>query len=153
VTTSGTHDFLDAQGIHSQPINKLQQGRPNVEDAIKNGQIHLVINTGSGDTSSKDGYVIRRTALKFGIPYVTTTAGALAASKAVAALKAHALGVRCVQEYQEYHGVGTGMKDGTRNWMCTVSIAYVRNRSRSRFRPRMKCVRAENRIEMERLKC
>jgi carbamoyl-phosphate synthase large subunit len=101
VATSGTHDFLDAQGIHSQPINKLQQGRPNVEDAIKNGQIHLVINTGSGDTSSKDGYVIRRTALKFAIPYVTTTAGALAASKAVAALKAHALGVRCLQEYHE----------------------------------------------------
>jgi carbamoyl-phosphate synthase large subunit len=52
-----------------------------VEDAIKNGQIHLVINTGSGDTSSKDGYVIRRAALKFGIPYVTTTAGALAAAR------------------------------------------------------------------------
>jgi carbamoyl-phosphate synthase large subunit len=58
-----------------------------------------VINTGSGDTSSRDGYVIRRTALKYGIPYVTTAAGALAVSKAVAALKAQALGVKCLQAY------------------------------------------------------
>ncbi|MBR9981509.1 MAG: carbamoyl-phosphate synthase large subunit [Desulfatitalea sp.] len=99
VTTSGTHTFLDGHGISSERINKLAEGRPNVEDAIKNGQIHLVINTGSGDTSSKDGYVIRRTALKFGIPYITTAAGAVAAAKAVAALKAQALGVRCIQEY------------------------------------------------------
>ena len=90
------------RGIGARHINKLAQGRPHVEDAIKNGQIQLVINTGSGDTPSKDGYVIRRAALKFGIPYVTTAAGALAVSRAVAALKSKALGVRCIQEY---HGL------------------------------------------------
>jgi carbamoyl-phosphate synthase large subunit len=99
LATSGTGAFLHDRGIQTQHINKLEQGRPHVEDAIKNGQIHLVINTGLGDASSRDGYVIRRAALKFGIPYVTTAAGALAVSKAVAALKAQTLGVKCIQEY------------------------------------------------------
>ena len=70
-----------------------------MEDAIKNNQIDLVINTGSGNTSSKDGYVIRRAALKYAIPYVTTAAGALAMSKALAAIKSQVLGVRCLQAY------------------------------------------------------
>jgi len=99
LSTSGTCEFLRDHGVQTQQINKLAQGRPHVEDAIKNGQIQLVINTGSGDTPSKDGYVIRRAALKFGIPYVTTAAGALAVSKAVAALKSKTLGVQCIQEY------------------------------------------------------
>jgi carbamoyl-phosphate synthase large subunit len=99
LSTSGTCSFLLDHGVLTRQINKLAQGRPHVEDAIKNGQIHLVINTGSGDTPSKDGYVIRRAALKFGIPYVTTAAGALAVSKAVAALKSKTLGVQCIQEY------------------------------------------------------
>jgi carbamoyl-phosphate synthase large subunit len=99
MATSGTRAFLHDHGIEAQHISKLAQQRPHVEDAIKSGQIHLVINTGSGDASSKDGYVIRRAALKYGIPYVTTAAGALAVSKAVSALKAKALGVKCIQEY------------------------------------------------------
>ncbi len=99
LATGGTATFLGERGIRTQHVNKLTQGRPNVEDAIKNGQVHLVINTGSGDTSSRDGYVIRRAALKFGIPYVTTAAGALAVSRAVAAMKSRTLGVKCIQEY------------------------------------------------------
>ena len=99
LSTSGTCGFLNGQGIAARQVNKLTQGRPHVEDAIKNRQIDLVVNTGSGDRSSRDGYVIRRAALKYGIPYVTTVAGALAVSEAVAALKARALSVRCLQEY------------------------------------------------------
>jgi len=99
MSTSGTRAFLESHGIESAHISKLAQQRPHVEDAIKNGQIQLVINTGSGDTSSKDGYVIRRAALKYRIPYVTTTAAAQAVVKAVAALKAQALGVKSLQEY------------------------------------------------------
>jgi carbamoyl-phosphate synthase large subunit len=102
LATSGTCAFLLDHGIQVEPVNKLEQGRPHVEDAIKNGKIHLVINTGSGDAPSKDGYIIRRAALKFGIPYVTTVAGALAVSKAVAALKSQTLGVKCIQEYHDY---------------------------------------------------
>jgi len=99
LATSGTCGYLNGLGIAAQPVNKLKQGRPHVEDAIKNNQIDLVINTGSGNTSSKDGYVIRRAALKYAIPYVTTAAGALAMSKALAAIKSQALGVRCLQAY------------------------------------------------------
>jgi carbamoyl-phosphate synthase large subunit len=99
VATGGTCRFLNDQGIAAQYINKLEEGRPHVEDAIKNGQIHLVINTGSGDTPSKDGYMIRRTALKYGIPYVTTAAGGRAMAKAVTALKNMGLAVLSLQEY------------------------------------------------------
>ncbi len=101
LATGGTAAYLAQRGVETQYVNKLTQGRPNVEDAIKNGQVHMVINTGSGDTSSRDGYVIRRAALKYGIPYVTTAAGALAVSRAVAAMKAQTLGVKCIQEYHD----------------------------------------------------
>jgi carbamoyl-phosphate synthase large subunit len=103
LATSGTGAFLKDNGIAVQHVNKLEQGRPHVEDAIKNGEVHLVINTGTGDGARNDGYVIRRAALKFSIPYVTTVAGALAVSKAVAALKDQAL---TVCSLQEYHDVG-----------------------------------------------
>ncbi len=102
MATGGTGSFLRDQGIETRHVNKLEQGRPHVEDAIKNGEIHLVINTGTGGDAQKDGYIIRRAALKFSIPYVTTIAGALAVSKAVAALKDRTLTVRSLQEY---HGV------------------------------------------------
>jgi carbamoyl-phosphate synthase large subunit len=99
LATGGTFSYLKESGIDAQHINKLEQGRPHVEDAIKNGEIHLVINTGKGDGPRNDGYVIRRAALKFGVPYVTTTAGALAVSKAVAALKSKVLTVCPLQDY------------------------------------------------------
>jgi carbamoyl-phosphate synthase large subunit len=102
MATRGTGTFLKDKGIDVQHVNKLEQGRPHVEDAIKNGQIDLVINTGTGDGARKDGYVIRRAALKFSIPYVTTIAGALAVSKAVETLKTQAL---TVCHLQEYHNV------------------------------------------------
>jgi carbamoyl-phosphate synthase large subunit len=105
LATSGTGSFLKDHGIHVRHVNKLEQGRPHVEDAIKNGQIQLVINTGTGDDSRNDGYVIRRAALKFSIPYVTTVAGALAVSKAVETLKSN---VMTVAPLQEYHDVVPG---------------------------------------------
>ena len=99
LTTGGTHAFLKEHGVDTVRINKLAQGRPHVEDAVKNGEIDLVINTGSGDASSKDGYVIRRAALKYAVPYVTTIAGAVAVCKAIKTLKAQALDVKCLQAY------------------------------------------------------
>ena len=101
LATGGTGTYLKDNGITVQHVNKLEQGRPHVEDAIKNGEVHLVINTGTGDGARNDGYVIRRAALKFSIPYVTTVAGALAVSKAVAALKEQVLTVRPLQEYHD----------------------------------------------------
>ncbi len=110
LATGGTFSYLKDNGIAAQHVNKLEQGRPHVEDAIKNGEVHLVINTGTGGGSRNDGYVIRRAALKFGIPYVTTIAGALAVSKAVAALKSQALTVCPLQDYHRAD-VEPGAKD------------------------------------------
>jgi carbamoyl-phosphate synthase large subunit len=105
MATSGTGFFLKDHGIQIQHVNKLEQGRPHVEDAVKNGEIQLVINTGTGDDSRNDGYVIRRAALKFSIPYVTTVAGALAVSKAVETLKAEMM---TVTPLQDYHDIASG---------------------------------------------
>jgi carbamoyl-phosphate synthase large subunit len=70
-----------------------------VEDAIKNGEIHLVVNTGLGGGARRDGYVIRRAALKYSVPYVTTTSGGLAVCRAIAALKSNTMTVQSLQAY------------------------------------------------------
>ncbi|MDJ0784536.1 MAG: carbamoyl-phosphate synthase large subunit [Desulfosarcinaceae bacterium] len=99
MTTGGTGRFLADQGVPNQVVNKVSEGRPHVVDAIKNKEIQLVINTGSGDTSRKDGFVIRQTALKFKIPYTTTAAGAMAMCRGVAAMRQNPLSVKSIQAY------------------------------------------------------
>lgn len=99
VATRGTSALLTDNGIENSPINKVSLGRPHVVDAIKNREVQLVINTGTSSETKKDGYMIRRAALKFKIPYTTTVAGALAMSKGVAALKEKKLSVVSLQEY------------------------------------------------------
>jgi carbamoyl-phosphate synthase large subunit len=64
-----------------------------------NKEIQLVINTGSGGETKRDGYMIRRAAIKYNVPYTTTIAGAMAISKGIAALKRKALSVKSLQEY------------------------------------------------------
>ncbi|OQX27402.1 MAG: carbamoyl phosphate synthase large subunit [Desulfobacteraceae bacterium IS3] len=97
--TEGTSLFLKNHGIPNQRINKVSQGRPNVADAIKNGEIQLVINTALGNETKRDGYMIRRTALKYNIPYATTLAAGMAICKGIAALKKKKLSVKAIQEY------------------------------------------------------
>ena len=99
LATSGTCAYLRERGIDARRINKLSEGRPHVEDAIKNGEINLVVNTALGGGARGDGYVIRRAALKYFIPYVTTTSGGLAVCKAIAALKSNELTVQSLQAY------------------------------------------------------
>ena len=99
VATRGTSRFLSANGITNAPVNKVSMGRPHVVDAIKNGEIQLIINTGTGDAPRQDGYKIRRAALKFNIPYVTTIAGAMAMSKGLSAIRREKLSVKPLQEY------------------------------------------------------
>jgi carbamoyl-phosphate synthase large subunit len=99
LATGGTADYLKANGIESQTISKVSEGRPNVVDFIKNGDIHLVINTGIGRRSSLDAYHIRRGALTYNIPYTTTIAGARAVSEAIGALQKEDWQVRPLQEY------------------------------------------------------
>ena len=93
--------FLETNGIPNEKVEKVSTGRPNVVDAIKNGKIQLIINTGSGDTSKRDGYIIRRSALKFNIPYTTTIAGAWATALAIRSMIDGKLDVKTLQEYHE----------------------------------------------------
>lgn len=99
LATRGTATFLDAHDIPNETINKVSLGRPHVVDAIKNGEIQLIVNTGLGGATSRDGYEIRRAAIKYHIAYATTLAGALAMCRGIAALKDKALSVKTIQEY------------------------------------------------------
>ena len=99
LATSGTARFLDQHGVENRAINKVSIGRPHVVDAIKNGEIQLVVNTGVGDEPFQDGFQIRRAALKFGLPYATTVAGARAMCQGIAALKETGLRVRALQDF------------------------------------------------------
>jgi carbamoyl-phosphate synthase large subunit len=97
--TNGTHRFLAKHGITSEHILKMHEGRPNIVDGIKNKEIQLVINTPSGKLSIYDDSYIRKTAIKFKIPYITTLAAAIAAAKGIAAYQQGKGSVRSLQEY------------------------------------------------------
>jgi carbamoyl-phosphate synthase large subunit len=97
--TEGTHRYLKELGIESQLINKVHEGRPNIVDAIKNGEIHLVINTPAGKQSEYDDSYIRKNAIKYKIQYITQTSAALAATVGIEAMKTGAYKVKSLQEY------------------------------------------------------
>ena len=99
MATQGTACLLTANNIPNEIVKKVSMGRPHVVDAIKNGEVQLVINTGSGETPRQDGYMIRRAAIKFGIPYATTLAGASAICRGIAALKECRYRVQALQDY------------------------------------------------------
>jgi carbamoyl-phosphate synthase large subunit len=98
-STQGTHEFLAANGVKTDLILKLHEGRPNIDDAIKNGQIQLVINTPIGKASQYDDSYIRKAAIKYKVPYITTIAAANAAAKGIAAFRKGKSGVKSLQEY------------------------------------------------------
>jgi len=99
--TNGTHRFLAENGIDSQPINKLGYGRPDIVDEIKNEEIHLVVNTPSGKESKDDDSYIRKAAINYKVPYITTTAAATAAARGIARRKKGQTIVRSLQNYHE----------------------------------------------------
>ncbi|MGQ9696078.1 MAG: ATP-binding protein, partial [Thermodesulfobacteriota bacterium] len=99
--TSGTSQFLKYYGIETEPILKMHEGRPNIVDAIMNGEIQLVINTPIGRRSVFDDSYIRKTAIKYKIPYITTIAAAVAAAKGIAAVKRGHGRARSLQRYHE----------------------------------------------------
>ncbi len=99
IATSGTRDVLVAAGLNVELILKVHEGRPHVLDAIKNQQIQLVINTPSGKKAKEDDRIIRRAALSYKIPTITTVAGAKATVSAIRALQAGPLEVRALQDY------------------------------------------------------
>jgi carbamoyl-phosphate synthase large subunit len=99
MATEGTHRFFEERGIDTELVSKLDLGRPNLVDAIKCGDIQLLVNTPSGRKSAQDSSNIRRAAIKHKIPYITTTAAAIAAAKGIAARREGAPKVRSLQDY------------------------------------------------------
>ncbi|MBN1359143.1 MAG: carbamoyl-phosphate synthase large subunit [Sedimentisphaerales bacterium] len=97
--TEGTCKHLVTGGVQAEPILKMHEGRPNIVDAIKNGEIQLVINTPTGKMSKHDDSYIRKNAIKYKIPYITTTAAAAAAVKGIAEARQGAAPVRSLQSY------------------------------------------------------
>ena len=99
LATSGTCAYLAEQGLETEMVKKVLEGRPHIVDAVKNGEVQLVLNTTEGKQSIADSYEIRRTALMMKIPYYTTAAGALAAAQAITAGPESSLEVRALQTY------------------------------------------------------
>ena len=100
LATSGTARYLNEHGVKCEKVLKFSEGRPNIVDMMKNGEIDLVINTPSGKKRTlSDAYHLRRTALELEIPYFTTVAGAKAAVQAILALKKNDMEVKPLQEY------------------------------------------------------
>jgi carbamoyl-phosphate synthase large subunit len=97
--TNGTHRFLTDKGIKTELILKMHEGRPNIVDAIKNGEIQLIINTPVGKLSKYDDSYIRKAAIKYKVPYITTAAAAAAAVKGIAARQATTYPVSSLQSY------------------------------------------------------
>jgi carbamoyl-phosphate synthase large subunit len=99
VATGGTATILEKAGLKVERIHKLQEGRPNAIDLLKNKELQLVINTPSGATPRADEIKIRTTAVYTGTPIMTTISSAQAAARGIAALKKSGYGVKTVQEY------------------------------------------------------
>ncbi|MFC1901079.1 carbamoyl-phosphate synthase large subunit [Chloroflexota bacterium] len=98
--TQGTQQFLTSREIKTEPILKMHEGRPNIADAIMNGEIQLVINTPVGKLSQHDDSYIRKAAIKYKVPYITTLAAAAAAAQGIAAFQK---GEKKVKSLQDYH--------------------------------------------------
>ncbi len=99
LATGGTASFLEEKGIVVRRINKVLEGRPHIVDAIKNGEVQLVVNTTQGAQAVADSFSIRRESLMHGLAYYTTVAGAKAVADGICALKEHELGVKPIQDY------------------------------------------------------
>ena len=99
VATSGTRNVLKEHGLDVGLVLKVHEGRPNISDSIKNQDIQLIVNTPLGQAAQIDDRTLRRTALVYKVPTVTTIAGAKATIAAIRALQATPLDVKAVQDY------------------------------------------------------
>lgn len=100
--TSGTAAVLTEAGLEVSSVLKVHEGRPNIEDLIRSGGIQLAINTPIGRQAAHDDRYIRRAALDYSVPTVTTLAGACAAVEAIAALQAESLTIHALQDVHRH---------------------------------------------------
>ncbi|WP_425419112.1 carbamoyl-phosphate synthase large subunit [Oricola indica] len=101
LATGGTQRYLAENGVPATKVNKVLEGRPHIEDAIRNRQVQLVINTTEGKKAFADSKPLRRAALMNKVPYFTTMAGSIACGEAIQALTKGELQVRPLQSYFE----------------------------------------------------
>ena len=99
--TGGTGDYLREQGLDVSRMKKVLEGRPNIVDAITNGQVQLGPNATRSSKAGSDSRSLRRAALMNKVPYFTTVSGAVAASQAIEALANGEMTVRALQSYFE----------------------------------------------------
>ncbi|NQT75678.1 MAG: carbamoyl-phosphate synthase large subunit [Candidatus Omnitrophica bacterium] len=99
VTTEGTKKFLDKHGVEAELIKKTHEGRPNIIDAINNKEIRLIINTPAGKTAAHDDSYIRKNAIKYKIPYITTPAAAVAVAEGIKSYMENKGDVKSLQAY------------------------------------------------------
>jgi carbamoyl-phosphate synthase large subunit len=102
VATRGTQKRLETAGLPCEFVYKVNEGRPNIADLVKSKQVHLIINTPLGRTSFYDERSIRRAAIQYSVPCVTTMTGAVATVAAIRALKEEELQVRSLQDYHAH---------------------------------------------------
>ncbi|MGI9533765.1 MAG: carbamoyl-phosphate synthase large subunit [Thermodesulfobacteriota bacterium] len=99
ICTKGTSKYLAGNGIKNKKVNKVAEGRPDITDYLKNGEVQLVINTTLGEKEVAQSFSIRRTALIHNVPYFTTIAGAKAGVGAIEVLKNQGINVKAIQDY------------------------------------------------------
>jgi carbamoyl-phosphate synthase large subunit len=99
LATRGTAAFLAAHGLTAGVVYKVNEGRPNIADAVVDGRISLVINTPLGRASFFDDRALRRAAMTHGVPCITTLTGASAAVAAIRAMRTEVAEVRALQDY------------------------------------------------------
>jgi carbamoyl-phosphate synthase large subunit len=98
IATGGTAELLSREGLAVESILKVHEGRPNIEDAIRSGRIQLIVNTPIGRQAAHDDTYLRKAALDYAVPTVTTLAGARAAVEAIAALQHETLEINALQD-------------------------------------------------------
>ena len=98
-TTEGTGEVLKDNGVSTKRIKKLHEGRPNIADAIMNKEIQLVINTPVGQSSKYDDSYIRKTAIQYKVPYVTSMTAAQATAEGIEAMAKSEIMPKSLQEY------------------------------------------------------
>jgi carbamoyl-phosphate synthase large subunit len=87
IATEGTHNALKTAGVASSKVFKISEGRPNIDDIIRNGEIALAINTSDNKASKSDAKIFRQTVLSNNVAYFTTIAAAKAAAEAIKELR------------------------------------------------------------------
>ena len=102
MSTEGCAGYFNENGVPCKAMKKLQEGRPNIYDAMVNGQIDLIVNTPAGKQSKYDDSYLRKTAINKRIPYITTMSAALASAKGIhAVLNKEASPLKSLQEYHQ----------------------------------------------------